>query len=69
MEKTRDWEKRRPGAHCPSALTMATPLNLQQEPPAPHGGSRGQVTLRPLQAPPFMAPPLGSQAAPRLARF
>lgn len=53
----------------PSALTMATPLNLQQSAPTARGASRGQVTLRPLQAPPSLAPPSDLQAAPRLARF
>lgn len=56
-------------ARRPSALTMATPLDLQQSAPSPRGASRGQVTLRPLQAPPSLAPPSGLQAAPRLARF
>ena len=57
MGVSRGWEKGRPGARGPSALTMATPLSLQQAEPTPRGASRGQVTLRPLQAPPPLAPP------------
>ena len=51
------WEKGQPRARRPWALTMATPLSLQRAAPTPRGASRGQVTLRPLQAPPPLAPP------------
>ena len=57
MGASSGWEKGQPGARRPSALTMATPLSLQREAPTPRGASRGQVTLRPLQAPPPLAPP------------
>lgn len=63
------WEKGWPRARCPSALTMATPLSLQQAAPTPRGASRGQVTLRPLQAPPPPAPPSNPTGGSSIGRL
>ena len=68
VRESRGWEKSPAGAERPSALTMATPLDLQQTAPSARGATRGQVTRRPLEAPPSVAPPAGRQRAPRLAR-
>lgn len=57
VAERKGWEKGRPRTRSTSTLTMATPLSLQQAAPTPRGASRGQVTLRPLQTPPSLAPP------------